>query len=362
MSNPGLLDEIIWKDVPKEACRLAKEAAGPYQVVQDLMPSLPAIGAHVWYNPDKERAFISYPLDVDSEKQASWYIALRQVPGISEIEQAYIIKPPDTEPYIHIKQAIDNESIFKPLASLAQYEPNALNKLWGGPNPLAATIGGGLLGAGLGYGGGWLAEQVLPDDKFEPGVLRRNTAMLGGLMGAAPGIWHGFDQQTRGPNPGWGAWLQKFPWHDETQNRFGEIKQGLARELPKLATELNEQWQKAASEAGGDYAPVIPVDQFGRTIWNDLRSQGGYTPPDLAAATTGIVQAASMSQGNATLISPADIARIGIGMGSGYASGLLVGKTLGALAGLRPETQQTLQQAGVWVGILANTVPLVFKT
>jgi hypothetical protein len=47
-------------------------------------------------------------------------------------------------------------------------------------------------------------------------------------------------------------------------------------------------------------------------------------------------------------------------MGSGYVSGLVVGKTLGALAGLKPEAQQSLQQAGTWAGLLTNVVPMAF--
>jgi hypothetical protein len=362
MSKPGLLDEILWRDVPQEACRLAKKAAGPYQVIQDLMPSLPDIGAQVWYNPDEERAFVGCSSDADSDKQASWYIALRQVPGINEIEiqPTLFAYPPSNDPYIHVKQALDAKDVFQPLASAAQYEPNALNRLWGGPNPLAATLGGGLLGAGLGYGGGWLAEQLLPEDKFEKGVLRKNTALLGGLLGASPGVWHGFDQTFRGPNPGWGAWLRPFPWNKEAENRYSGIKEGLARDMPD-ATDLGDRWPESANEAGGGYAPIIPVDQFGQVIWNDLRTQGGNTPPPLAAATTGLVQAASLSRGGADLISPADIARIGMGMGSGYLSGMFVGKTLGALAGLRPDAQRQLQQAGVWAGILSNVVPLAFR-
>lgn len=366
MQNQGLLDDILWRDVPQEACRLAKAAAGTYQVVQDLMPSLPEIAVRVWYNPDKETAYLSYSPDVDSEKQASWYIALKQVPGIETLTQGYLSGPPMHEPYVRIKEALDNKDLFQPIASAAQFQPNMLNKLWGGPNPLAATIGGGLLGAGVGYGGGWLAEQFLPEEQFERGKLRKTTALLGGLAGAVPGLWHGFDQQFRGPNPGIGAWTRTFPWHNKegqatVHSRFHYIRESVEKEIPTLACELNEQWEKAAFEAGGDFTPTIPVDQFGRTIWNDLRTQGGYTSPGLAAATTGLMQAASLSQGGANLISPMDVARIGIGIGSGYLSGMLVGKTLGALAGLRPAAQQQLQQTGVWAGILSNTVPLAFR-
>ena len=49
-----------------------------------------------------------------------------------------------------------------------------------------------------------------------------------------------------------------------------------------------------------------------------------------------------------------------MGMGSGYVSGMLVGKALGALAGLKPHAQKQLQQAGTWAGFLTNVVPLAF--
>jgi hypothetical protein len=47
-------------------------------------------------------------------------------------------------------------------------------------------------------------------------------------------------------------------------------------------------------------------------------------------------------------------------MGSGYMASKLVGATLGALAGLSPGAQQTLQQAGTWAGALKAVVPTAF--
>jgi hypothetical protein len=101
--------------------------------------------------------------------------------------------------------------------------------------------------------------------------------------------------------------------------------------------------------------PMIPADQFTQTVWRD-----GNTPVSIRAATTGLVDSASAIRGGSRLVTPGDIARIAIGAGAGYASGMLVGKTLGALAGLRPESQRQLQTMGTWAGILANVVPTVF--
>jgi hypothetical protein len=42
------------------------------------------------------------------------------------------------------------------------------------------------------------------------------------------------------------------------------------------------------------------------------------------------------------------------------ARGLIVGKTLGALAGLRPEAQKKLQRMGIWSTMLGRVVPNAF--
>jgi hypothetical protein len=391
------LDELIWRDVPDEVVRLAKEAAGPYSVIQDLMPYLPDIQAKVWYNPYMEKVAFGYPLGTDSDKVASWHIALKQVPGVEIIEHGYFYSPPDNQPFIMVKKALSNPDVFGPIASAMQLKGNALNRLWGGPNPLASTIAGGLLGAGLGYGAGWLGEQLLPEEYFEKGKLRRTLGILGGIGGAVPGLWWGYDNMRAHPDPdkkwSWRSWLSHYPVPPEQiypertrtgqvepeiaqgsaekigrfENRtrlLGHIRTSLSKIFPPEVCELDSRWVKYAEEypegAGGTFNPMIPVDQFNRTIWNDLRGTGGYTPAPLAAATTGITQAASLASGT-NFISPADIARIGMGMGSGWLSGTVVGKTLGALAGLRPEAQEALQRTGTWAGILGNVVPIIFR-
>ncbi len=348
--------KLGWGNVPAEVERLAKEAAGPYCVMQDLVEGLPEIPRYkLWYNPDKQQAMLSYPLGTDSDKVASWHIALRQVPGVESLVHGYYAIPSPDEPYLHVKQAIDNRSVFGPIASAMQLKHNDFNKYIGGPTPIASAVASGLLGAGLGYGAGWLGEQFLPEKYFEKGRLRRTGAILGGLTGTLPAAWSYMDNLRQGHGP-----LDAMTHYNVKQSRFTDLCERMVKVVGVDNLDLDHKWIKYANEASGDFFPNIPVDQFGNVIWNDLRGQGGYTPAPVAAATTGILQAASMSQGGASFVSPMDIARIGMGMGSGYMSGLMVGKTLGALAGLRPEAQQSLQQAGVWAGLLANVVPMAF--
>lgn len=356
------LDNLIWLDVPDVVKNLAEKAAGTYSVIQDLIIHLPNISSKIWYSPDKEEILFNYPPDSNSDKVAEWHISLKQIPEIQNIKHGVWLYPKHDVPYIQIKSATSLKSIFEPVGQLTQFRPSFISDLYGGPNPLAATLAGGLLGAGLGYGGGWLAEQILPEDYFEKGHLRRTGTLLGSL-GAIPGLALGIDNM-RGQvlpenNSFLRAWITPHPMQIN-EYKIEKPASALVEQLSSELCELNEQFVKCADNMGADFVPRIPVDQFNRTIWNDLRSYGGSTPPDLAAATTGLVQAASLSRGGVDLVSPYDIAKIGIGAGSGWLSGMLVGKTLGALAGLKPQTQETLQNTGVWAGVLSNTVPLLF--
>ena len=254
-------------------------------------------------------------------------------------------------------------SALRPLFSALQLAPNSLNQLVGGPTPLAASLAGGLLGAGLGYAGGWVGEKVMGDKVLRPGRLRRTAAILGGLLGAAPGAYLGTVDMRANAQEGkspWRAWIEPnrlfgaAPHYPpmETQASLREKAAGLD---DVLEVEVNPLFLKVAEDAGAIYMPMIPVDAFNRTVWQDPN-----TSMPMRAAVTGLVEAASQSRGGVEMISPFDVGRIAIGMGSGLASGLVVGKVLGALAGLTPGAQSVLQQTGMWAGALANVVPRVF--
>jgi hypothetical protein len=289
------------------------------------------------------------------------------------------------EPWILIHKAYDPSDVLV----------KSSTDFFTAPSPLAAALAGGLLGAGLGYGGGALAEQILPKRHFNRGRLRKTLALLGGGLGAAPGLWLGSIAQRNHPEtPDLRAWLSGWPnrkgdeltpgpdpiappevpedylnpEYDQPIQRslFDSVnwnrKQACAAAFELLFDKQVPSYYKEAVQAGWGYGlaelsnvPNIKADEFTQTVWADR-----FTPVPIRAATTGLVDSASALNRGTRLVSPMDIAKIGIGMGSGYASGLLVGKVLGALAGLKPEAQEVLQRAGTWAGILSNVVPLVF--
>lgn len=374
-----------WKSVSSELDRFVKEAAEPVACLYESLFYFPAIQNfpfNLYYQPDEKVAFVGV---VDRHEKTAQDLG-QHLSQICDVIVADAVQQPEDygeAPWIFVKKSFDPMSI---LAQLGAWKDGPTNKPFGGPSPLAAALSSGLLGAGAGYGAGWLGEHLLPSAQFAPGALRRTGAIAGVALGAAPALWWGSLSQRHNPDvSGAKAWLSGWPFSNASvadhQPPYGNIDLGdvspgnidLGDVSLKAATEaLREQlpgcephpaFLKAAGEFDGsqtgldeaDQTPMIPRMQFNQSVWEDQQ-----TPLPLRSATTGLVDAASMSRGGIHMVSPLDIARIGIGMGTGLASGLIVGKTLGALAGLRPESQKVLQQAGIWTGVLANTIPMIF--
>lgn len=107
--------------------------------------------------------------------------------------------------------------------------------------------------------------------------------------------------------------------------------------------------------AAGIFRPMIDVPLFNQSIWKDPFSDQGTK-----AIASGLACGASTIT-NSPVVSPMDVARMAIGMGTGYASAALVGRTFGVLAGLSPEAQSSLQQAGMWSGLMKSVVDPVAR-
>jgi hypothetical protein len=335
--------------------------------LKSLPPAMPGYG-QIYYNADHQHIFISLGDGDGKEEWDAWTKAMESIPGIKKVTGESESRPGASDnpgTWIMIKKAYS--PLMHTMGQLTNWVPGPTNQWMGGPNPLAATLATGLLGAGVGYGAGWLGEQFLPEEQFQPGRLRRTMALAGAGLGAAPGLWWGSIAQREHPKKlGLRAWLSSWPFRPEDmrdQYSNTPIKEACVAAAEVLGDiDAPGHYKKAIGEDMGlglmsvDQVPMIQRDQFSQVVWQDPQ-----TPPYIRAATTGLVDSASAFKGGVRLVSPYDVAKIAVGMGSGYASGLLVGKTLGALAGLRPRAQRQLQQMGTWAGILQNVVPMVFN-
>lgn len=228
----------------------------------------------------------------------------------------------------------------------------------GGPNPLTSMLLGSALGAGLGYGGGWLMHKMMPEYVDERAA--RNWAILGGLGGAVPGaVLHG---RPNVKELGWGGLLMP----SRTQGRKPlMVKENYARN-----DELNTMLFKLAAYTGvmpadnlytkeglampetynpyNDYVPAVNTDDWGRAVNRDP-----YLQAHEKALAAGLPIAATAYRGS-TWVSPMDVAQVA----GGTMLGAFYGKALGSIAapflGLTPKAQEGLQQAGMLAGAVRS--------
>jgi hypothetical protein len=334
-----------WRRVPDNVVRLVK-VAGALALELRRLDAVGDPGDRAWWEPPTGRIHVQ-----SRHKQASWHAAL--VPGVT-----VSASEPEGDLWVLIKRA----GFLAPLAR----GQNAIGRIMGGPNPMTAAITGGLVGAGLGYGAGWVGEQFLPDEQFERGRLRRSMALAGAGLGAMPGFASGM-AQARIPEaggstaPGLGKFIDPAPW-------LSGYSYGKHAMFDDAAGDF-------ADSTGFMHMPSIPVDAFNKAIWNDVgarpnpfgtkspwgsNSQPLTTPPNVASFASGIVAGAGAATGQRK-VSPIQVAATaGLSAGVGYLGGLTVGKVFGALAGLKPEAQEQLRRTGMWAGLITGAVNGLF--
>ena len=344
---------LSWEDVPEQSILYAEAIRGTYKKVANAL--LP--GTYAWINPYDNRVVVdkSGDVSISLEKEAIAHDICQPEDSLSE-----------GPPWVLVKCARDTlmSDVFGPAAQALMLKPSRFSNAIGGATPMASMLAGGLLSAGLGYGAGTIAESLAPR-MFEKNTLRKRLAALGGVLGALPGAGAGAMGMAT-----WDSHLnpdrEKSPFNAFiTPNViFGSprtaspIKQA-AEYLAAIQPDITYEMQKSANQFGG-FAPSIsiepiPVDAFNRLVLNDP-----FTTAPMQAATMGIVNAASNIGGPSRFVSPMDIARVGMGMGAGYIQASIGGRVLGALAGLTPEAQRTLQNAGVVAGAVKSVVPGLF--
>ena len=241
--------------------------------------------------------------------------------------------------------------VLRPINSLV----HEAGKVIGGPNTLTNTLLGGAVLGGAGYGLGALYDEYIqpqiaeyyPESWRGRSKMRKLLGIGGAALGAAPGVLQGATQLINRK-----SLLSNFPYHDKVGSADSDL-----------------------------FVPSIPVDAFNRVVWgsaiqpqNAFGTRSGWgdnsgsmqAPPAAAAAITGLVQAAA---GGRDWVSPWDIAKTtasigaaaGLGGLGGLATGLFVGKTLGAVAGLSESAQRELARSGALAGVITGVASKVFK-
>lgn len=237
------------------------------------------------------------------------------------------------------------------------------NMMLGGPNPLTNGIVAALMGAGLGYGGGALIENMFPARYVERGKLRKTLAALGGLGGAGLGVANAA-RNAKIFNTGF---LDGALINNNTEAPYLTARE-IKEELRRNKAEQGVNGVKTGSMYGG-YDPLrssmISVPQFNNAVWRDVQKgfnnnsfapAGMHTTPQTAAMATGIMSGIGATQ-RSSIISPANVISGIASAGVGLATANIAGRALGALAGLTPAAQNKLQDMGLFAGMLHAVVP-----
>lgn len=264
------------------------------------------------------------------------YVAAMKTAGYSAAVVTYGAAMPDPAEEIIIKTG----SLVPGLPTVW----NTGNKLLGGPTPLSNGLMTGLLAGGLGYGAGTLAEQFFPERYLERGKLRRTL----GLMGALTGVG------VAGVNS----------YANARALRTSMLRGLLTNNKTPVVYPYEAKMMKKSFANNPLFAPTVSVPQFNSAAWQDVnmgmyRGFQNHTPPQYAAATTGLMAGISANR-RSPIIRPVDVINGIASAGVGLATATVAGKALSAMAGLTPAGQNKLQELGLWGGMMHAVVPSLF--
>ena len=238
-----------------------------------------------------------------------------------------------------------------------------IGQMWRSPELSAAgipqhpsSLGQMLVLGGLGALGGNLIGRAVdwfaPSDAYQ---ASRVGTLIGGGLGLLPGAYSAMN------NPG----LGKNRWSDSFYdvNKDTQWPAGFEKAYPpapKIDMNVVRPVEAAFSYANPAYS-AINVNDFQDSIWHDPRME--HLPMPVRAGASGLIQMASTTPSGTPgigFVTPLDVAKVAVGMGSGLMSGWLVGKTMGALFGTGQNTQDLLKNTGMAMGALRTIVPVAF--
>lgn len=260
------------------------------------------------------------------------------------------------------------------------------------PSPIAAMLTSGLLGAGLGYAGGKLGERLLPNGYGRK--LPRTGAMLGGLLGAAPGALWGVTNQSIGNSfndnsllagpaggepenyPGFVDGMNMLPQDENTvavptqlsdvvrqihASGFGKRGYDELLAIVPLGQRYREAVKVASATFGTpdrrDPSPLdVNINHLGQTLWETGAS------PALAASTMSAMYAAQQlpdPRSKPGWVTGGQLGQLAANAAGDYMKGTLVGLAINTAIGT-PWSSPAFGAANATLGVLGAVVPKLF--
>lgn len=253
------------------------------------------------------------------------------------------------------------------LGEILQFFPSKKIPGFGG-RPIASTIASGLLGAGLGYGGGYLLDKLTPKAlRDEKGRLKNwgagLGALAGGLAGATPGVINWTDGRSFNDNELWNYYPSETFENDLKGTKYAEA---IDAYVARMSKELDKAAADFGTIGGPSYQemPNVSTNRLGQVLWDT------YAGPQTTAMAMGAMHGANQMpdpRAQPGIVTPHQTGLFGMAMGAagggikGYATGWAVGKGLGILTGMPQGTQDRLKQTGGALGVINALVPRLFN-
>lgn len=246
--------------------------------------------------------------------------------------------------------------------------------IFNAPSPLAASLTSAVIGAGLGYGLGWLGENILPQDPARRGRLRKTMTLVGAGLGSMAGVPWALANVMTGRSLNDPSLLQEPAGNERTDLRkfYPPPNEDLIRNMSPRAVERElavllhkDSADKQASLTWATQLPSAPsrptpfdvnVDAMGRTLW-----QAGASP-NLATATMGVLNAARTMpdpQAPQGFVTGHQFGQLAANAGKDYITGVLVGAVLNQATGI-PITPTQAGAGNVVLGLIRSTLPKLF--
>ena len=210
-------------------------------------------------------------------------------------------------------------------------------------SPGAATLAAIGTGGGIGY----LLNKLDEAGGTKPEISWRKP-LLGAIFASLPFLGYGFarGEWDRDPSTGQHTMSTLDRWFSQGSDYYTDP---VVQYNMKADQERRNKFYKT-SEWVTDIGH-IPVNAFNETTWVD--ASRGRTPMEAAGFVTNTLNQTGRRVGS-NLVTPGQVINTMVNAGIGYGTAWLAGKTLGAMAGVSPETQKKLCEIGTWGGMLGG--------
>jgi hypothetical protein len=347
---PGTIDLLVEKSAAAAAA--LRYAVSSFYTKSDVS---------VYWNPAREKAGMYFRPEFNEEEFEQGKVLLADKVGADHVHPEPLTGYDLQDWWVKVAYS----PTLRRFGELLQFFPSKDIPGFGG-RPIASTIASGLLGTGLGYGTGYIAEKFLPSWAQKPGTLRKRLALLGGLaggtLGAVPGLIN-WSQNRDFNDPTLMSGFPEDGWEKDLKgSRYKEaVDQFLIR---RTFDNYPPPYVWSLQQDAAQNTPIIRTDALGSMM------QNYGADPQLTAMTMGSVYGANQMPdpgSNPGTVTPHQTGLFGMMMGAagggikGYLTGRAVGMGLGLLTGMPVGTQETLGRTGAALGVVNALVPRLFN-